>query len=214
MAAEEFDEANVILVTFGEGDGPYEAMTALNELDSQKQIEVVEAGVVTRGEDGRVQVKDEVADYDVPGTAGGGIIGLLVGILGGPLGVLIGGTTGVLIGAMFDLADSDDTHSILAEMSKRVRPGSTAVLAEVVEPSNEVIDTAMARLGGTVVRQSVYSVETEIAVAEEAQRKAQHEARKELRDARHKKTHDQVNAKIEQLKSKLHGQDRAAPTGA
>ncbi len=214
MAAEEFDAANVILVTFGEGNGPYDAMTALSELDSQKQIEVVESGVVTRSEDGRVQVKDEVADYDVPGTAGGGIIGLLVGILGGPLGVLIGGTTGVLIGAMFDLADSDDTHSVLAEMSKRVKPGSTAVLAEVVEPSPEVIDSAMARLGGTVVRQSVYSVETEIAVAEEAQRKAAREARKELRDARHQKTHDQVHAKVEELKSKLHGQKKAAPTSA
>ena len=124
MAAEEFDAANVILVTFGEGNGPYDAMTALSELDSQKQIEVVESAVVTRSEDGRVQVKDEVADYDVPGTAGGGIIGLLVGILGGPLGVLIGGTTGVLIGAMFDLADSDDTHSVLAEMSSGSSPGA------------------------------------------------------------------------------------------
>ena len=88
------------------------------------------------------------------------------------------------------------------------------MLAEVVEPSPEVIDSAMARLGGTVVRQSVYSVETEIAVAEEAQRKAAREARKELRDARHQKTHDQVHAKVEELKSKLHGQKKAAPTSA
>jgi hypothetical protein len=100
MADDVSDEENVILVTFGEGGGAYEAMTALNELDSQKHVKVVTSAVVTRGDDGQIEVKDEVADYDVPGTAGGGIVGLLIGILGGPLGVLIGGATGVLVGSL------------------------------------------------------------------------------------------------------------------
>jgi uncharacterized membrane protein len=212
MANDAFDAENVILVTFGEGGGAYEAMTALNELDSQKQVKVVTSAVVTRGDDGQIEVQDEVADYDVPGTAGGGIVGLLIGILGGPLGVLIGGATGVLVGSLFDLADADETHSVLAEMSKKVETGSTAVLAQVVEPSPEVIDTAMAGLSGTVTRQSVYAVETEIAIAEEAQRQAKQAARKELREARHQKTRAQVHAKVEELKAKLHRREQPAPT--
>ena len=209
-----YDAENVILVTFGADGNPYEAMTALNELDSQKQVQVVSAAVVSRGEDGQIEVKDETADYDLPGTAAGGILGLLIGILGGPLGVLIGGSYGVLVGSLFDVADSDDTHSVLAEMSKQVGPGTTAVLAQVVEPSHEVIDSAMARSHGTVIRQSVYEVESEIAAAEDAQRKADREARKELREAREKKTREQVDTKIEELKGKLHHQKQAAHTGA
>ena len=214
MADEGFDAENVILVTFREGGRAYEAMTALGELDSQKQIEVVSAAVVTRGEDGQIQVKDETADYDLPGTAAGGILGLVIGILGGPLGVLIGGSYGLLVGSLFDAADSDDTQSVLAEMSKRIEPGSTAVLAEVVEPSYEVIDTAMARLSGSIVRQSVYALESELAAAEEAQRKAKAAARKELREARHEKTREQVDAKMEELKAKFHRSEKAAHTSA
>jgi hypothetical protein len=49
-------------------------------------------------------------------------------------------------------------------------------VAEVVEQSAEVIDTAMAQLGGTVVRRSVDEVEAEIAAAARAQREAKRKA--------------------------------------
>ena len=55
------------------------------------------------------------------GTASGGLIGLLVGIIGGPLGVLIGGTTGVLVGSLFDIDDAETTESVL---SRHLEAGS------------------------------------------------------------------------------------------
>ena len=93
----------------------------------------------------------------------------------------------MLIGSLFDIDDRDDTESMLSDMSKSVVVGRTALLAEVTEQSSEVIDTAMARLGGTVIKRSVDEVEAEIAAAEKAQRQAKKEARKELHKARHKK---------------------------
>jgi hypothetical protein len=66
-----------------------------------------------------------------------------------------------------------------------------------------VIDTAMARLGGQVLRRPVVDVEEEIAAAQEAQRKAKREARKELRNARTEKHKEDAHAKVEELKSKL-----------
>src|SRR4051794_1299108 len=64
---------NVIVVSFADDSKAYDALTALEGLDSQGQLEVIDVAVVTRAEDGRVQVKDDVAD-DVPvGTAGGGV---------------------------------------------------------------------------------------------------------------------------------------------
>ena len=84
-------------------------------------------------------------------------------------------------------------------------PGNrTALLAQVTEQSPEVVDTAMARLGGDVLRRPQVEVEDEIAAAQEAQRKAKHEARKELQKERLKKNKEAAHAKVEELQAKLH----------
>ncbi len=205
---------NVIVVNFTDDGSAYEALTNLKELDSQGQINVVEAAVVTRGDDGRIHITDQVGDERLAGTASGGIVGLLIGVLGGPFGVLLGGATGLLVGSLYDIADADDTDSVLSEVSKTVQAGRNAVLAQVVEQSPEVVDTAMARLSGTVVRRSVYEVEAEIAAAQEAQREAKQEARKKLREARHEKRQEDAHAKVQELKAKLHLGDNVPAASA
>jgi uncharacterized membrane protein len=198
---------NVLVVTFGENPADdanaYQALTDIKQLDSQHQIEIAGAVVISRDLDGRVEVKSEVGNDPYLGTASGGMIGLLVGIIGGPLGVLLGGATGVLVGSLFDISEVETTESVLSEISKQVHPTRMAVLAQVTEQSPDVIDTAMARLGGEVLRRPVVDVEQEIAAAHEAQWEARREARKELRKARVEKSKEDAHAKVEELKSKL-----------
>jgi ABC-type lipoprotein release transport system permease subunit len=67
------------------------------------------------------------------------MLGLLLGIIGGPLGVLIGGTYGLLVGSLFDLDEAERTESVLSEISASVRPGHTALRAQVTEHSPEVV---------------------------------------------------------------------------
>jgi uncharacterized membrane protein len=117
--------------------------------------------------------------------------------------VLLGGTYGALVGSLFDIDDVETTDSVLHEISKQVHATRTAVLAQVTEQSPEVIDTAMARLGGQVMRRPVFELEQEIAAAQDAQRKAEREARKELHRARVEKTKVDAHAKVEELRSKL-----------
>ena len=208
MSPDYFSPDNVLVVSFGEDPendtNAYQALTELKQLDSQGQIKIAGAAVVTRDPDGRVDVKSEVGNDPYVGTASGGMIGLLLGIIGGPLGVLLGGTYGTLVGSLFDIDDVATTESVLGEISKQVQPTRTAVLAQVTEQSPEVIDTAMARLGGEVMRRPVFEVEQEIAAAQDAQREAEREAHNELHKARVEKTKDDAHAKVEELKSKLH----------
>jgi uncharacterized membrane protein len=203
-----FSPGNVLVVTFGEDPendkNAYQALTDLKQLDSQDQIKIAGAAVIARDLDGRVDVKSEVGEDPYVGTASGGTIGLLVGIIGGPLGVLLGGATGVLVGSLFDISEVETTESVLSEISKQVHPTRMAVLAQVTEQSPEVIDTAMARLGGEVLRRPAADVELEIAAAHEAQWEAKREARKELQKARVEKSKEDAHAKVEELKSKLH----------
>ena len=204
MAADGFDGHNVIAVSFEDDRSAYKALSILKELEAQHRLRVQEAVVVARGEDGQVVAKDRVESSDLPATAGGGLLGLLIGVIGGPLGVLVGGTYGLFVGSMFDLYDAGEADTALGAISGSVKVGQTALLAVVDEPSTEVVAAAMADLGGTVARRSVADVEAEIAAAEDAERKAKQEARKELH--RQRREHDKaaVNAKVAELKAKLH----------
>jgi uncharacterized membrane protein len=195
---------NVLAINFTEDGEAYEALTTLKELDDQGQVALEGAAVVMRHEDGTIAIKDEVGDIGYQGTATGGIVGLVVGILGGPIGVLLGGATGVLIGSLFDMDDLDETDSVLSKMSRTMRVGHPSVVAEVDEQSPEVIDAAIHRLGGTMLRLPLSDVEAEIAAAEEAQRAATREARKKLQEERRNERKEKVQEKIAELKSKLH----------
>ena len=128
------------------------------------------------------------------------MIGLLVGIIGGPLGVLLGGATGVMVGS---LLTSMMPRPPVVSVGLEAGSPSRTVLAQVTEQSPEVIDIAIARLGGEVLRRPVVDVEEEIAAAQEAHRKAKREARKELPKARTEKHKEDAHAKVEELKSKL-----------
>ena len=204
------DGHNVIAVSFEDDHEAYHALTLLKELASQQRVGVQEAVVVVRGEDGQLVQKDGTGATYLAGTASGGLLGLLLGIIGGPFGILIGGATGLMVGSLFDLADYEETDSALGAISSSVQAGRTALLAEVVEPSPEVVDAAMSGVGGTVLRRPVAEVVAEIAVAEEAERKARREARKELISSRHEHDKAAVHTKIEQLKAKVqHGHSSA-----
>ena len=195
--------ASVIAVSFAQSSSAYEALSNLKELDGQQQVSVHGTAVLERGQDGQLAVKDHVGDSHLHATGTGGLIGLLIGLLAGPFGILIGGLTGLLIGSLFDIEDEADEGSVLAAIAKTVRPGQTVLIALVSEPSDEVVDAAMSRLGGTVVRHTVEDVEAEIAGADQAQRAAKREARAQLRAQREQHLHDEVHAKLEALKAKL-----------
>jgi uncharacterized membrane protein len=215
MSTTVLNENNVIAVSFEKDDSAYAGLARLKQLETDGQIELRGAAVVQRDADGRVTAKETAGKEEWEGTAAGGLIGLLVGILGGPLGVLIGGATGVLIGSLFDLEDTADTESVLAALSQEVRPGHDTLLVELREPSDhQVVDGVMESRSGSVLRRSVADVEAEIAAAEKAQHEARNEARKKLHHEREEKHKEQVEAEVAELKAKLPSRREKAPAGA
>jgi uncharacterized membrane protein len=214
MAVQRDLRDDLIVVNFNEDKAAYEALTKMKQLESQGQISLRAAAVVVRAEDGTIAVKDEVSGNKLEGTATGGIVGLLIGILGGPFGILIGGATGLVIGALFDAEDEEQTESVLSQFSSAARVGHPVVLAQVSEPSAEIVDDAMSQLSGTVLRRPTAAVEAEIDAAAEAQRIAKKKARKALRKKRREKHEAEVHTRIEELKSKMHPHRQASPEEA
>jgi uncharacterized membrane protein len=210
LEAQGWGAYRVIAVYFEDDRNAYNALTQLKELQSQHRIAIEEAVVVVREHNGQVVEQDRVAGVRLPNTIGGGLTGLLIGIIGGPLGMLIGSASGLFVGSLFDSADITDTETALGAISSAVQVGQTSLLAVVSEQSPEAIDAAMSDLGGTVLRRPVAEVEAEIAAAEKAERKAKREARKEL--ARSHREHDRVavEMKLNDLKTKL-GRSQKTP---
>ena len=170
---------NVIGVRFSDDANAYKALTTLAELDRKGEVKLTGAAVVSRERDGHVVTKDAVGDTGlVEKSAFGGVLGLLIGSIAGPLGALLVGAAGVMTGALIDQDDSADTTSALDAMSRCARVGHTALLAEVGESNPEVIDATMAGLGGTVERKRLDEVKAEIAGAAAAERAGRDESRR------------------------------------
>ncbi len=197
-------DENVITTTFSEDSKAYEALARLKELAADGQIDLHDAGVVERAQDGTLHVRDESGNEDDGlATLTGGTIGLLIGILAGPLGVLLGGAMGLLAGAIIDAEDDEETDSVLEHISRSIDKGETAVLADVGESGPVAVDAVMAALDGRVTRYARIDVEAEIAGAEEAAHKARVKARKELHHQRREATVEKVQAKLRELRERL-----------
>jgi uncharacterized membrane protein len=197
-------DENLILVTFGDESHAYEGLAKVKQLETTNQLALREAAVVQRSDTGLLSLGDESEiDPDV-GALSGGFIGLLVGILGGPIGVLFGGAIGFVAGSLYDVDETEETDSVLERIARNIPNGSTALVAAVGEDGPAAIDGAMHGLGGSVSRYVRSDVESEVAAADKAARNARRQARKQLRRSRRDAVREKVQAKLDGLRAKLH----------
>jgi uncharacterized membrane protein len=160
---------NVIVVQFDEPSKAYQALSELNRVGREGRVDVKSAVLLERSEDGKVRTpegSDNAAGFYL---ASGGLLGMLVGALGGPVGMLLGGSIGAMGGSVGELARADDQDVALQAIGERILPESPALVAEVTEPAEEVIDGAMAALGGKVTRRPASDVYAEVVATEDAE---------------------------------------------
>jgi uncharacterized membrane protein len=194
---------NVIAVSFPERSKAYQALSELKGAALEGRVEVLSAGVVTRDEQGRLDAPEGGDAVAGAATVGGSLIGLMIGVIGGPIGMLFGWTGGLLVGAAFDIRRADQTEGVLGEISRQIPVNGTALVAEVNEYAIEVVDTLVAEHGGDVYRRPADIVLDELEVAEEAYRTAQKEAAKAARSQRWAERRQNAQERLAALKSKL-----------
>jgi len=207
----------MIVTVFNDERGAYEGAKALRALHAEGSITEYAEAVITKDLNGKVSIKQE-SDPGLAGTAVGLATGSLIGLLGGPVGLAAGAATGMLSGSLYDVAQAGVGEDFLSEVSRRLTPGTTAVVAEIDEDWVTPLDTRMEALGGVVFRRARgefidAQIEKELAAdkAEVAALKAERdqavgEARAKLQakiDARKgqlKARHDKLNEKIAEIK--------------
>jgi uncharacterized membrane protein len=198
------DMENVVVVRFGEPSSAYQALSVLKECDADGRIGLQSAAVVERTSQGELRVPEDADNVGPVGVASGSLIGMLIGVLGGPVGVLIGWGAGALMGGAFDLDRVETSDEALGVLGRAIPPGSTALIASVTEPAVEVIDGEMKKLGGEVTRRSAADVMDELEAAEDAAAAASREARRAVRQKKKAEVKASYDERVGKLKEKLH----------
>ena len=158
---------NVIALPFPTADQAEEAVRALQELHRSGEIRLEGVAVIQRTDDGGAVALEHGETSQLRGTAGGGVIGALIGLFAGPFGLLLGGATGAVVGSLVDVADIESSEDVLRWLARAVPEDHTAAMAVVEEPTPAAVDALASERGVTVLRRPRATVELEIAEAEE-----------------------------------------------
>jgi len=141
----------ILVVVFENESKAYEGSQALREMEIEGSIHLYAKAVIIRDADGKVQVKQS-SDLGAAGTAGGLVIGALIGLFGGATVAAIGAGTGMFGGFLYDMAHLGVGQDYLDGVGKSLKPGKAAVVAEIWEDWILPVDTKMEALGGVVFR--------------------------------------------------------------
>jgi len=144
----------MLVVIFNDESKAYEAADTLESLKDEGAIGLTGEWVLMRQEGGDVSIVK--TDDTLPeGTMGGTVVGGLIGLLGGPIGLTIGAVGGAAAGATADMARARLDQDFVADVSKTLAPGKTALVAEIDEDEPEAVDTRMNALSGQIFRRDL-----------------------------------------------------------
>jgi uncharacterized membrane protein len=158
----------VIVAAFDTQNQAYDTARALQQLHDRDTIKLVRAAIITKDDKGNLSIPDTKHLGSAWGLLGGGIMGALVGALLGPVGAAagaaataaaagaaIGGATGAYVGATADLVDLGLSEAFIEEVSYNLKPGHSALIAEVGEGSTEPVDAAVTQHHGRIYREEL-----------------------------------------------------------
>lgn len=142
-------EPTLIAVKFDEQLMAQELLLAFARLAKRNDIDIEDAAMVAKEEDGKIRLRQTRDVMPGQGAASGGWVGALVGIIGGPLGVLAGGALGAAAGGLFaKLRDVgiDDEH--MKEMGEQLDRDSAALFVLLNEYDVTAVAMELRRFDG------------------------------------------------------------------
>ncbi|CAM5210488.1 hypothetical protein OURE66S_01657 [Oligella ureolytica] len=202
---------NIVLAVFKVESEAYQAMTELRQ-EPIRVGSVVSQAILVSNQDERIKIEDsfdtgvETRDDTIKGTW----IGALVGIIGGPLGILLGLSTGGLIGYTMDLSDLKKNLKLMNNIADKLGDNQFAIIALTQESEVDAVnsklskfDVEIERFDAAEVRQEIKRIEEfQESVEKETKRKASEERKEELKD-KLEDIRDEIKEQFEKLKDKF-----------
>jgi uncharacterized membrane protein len=148
---------NLVFTIFAAEDKAAEGLQKLHDLDQLGDISVYNVQLIKKNADHSITVLQSEGRDASNLPAAGAVTGSLVGALAGPVGMAIGMMTGVMAGA----ADEDDYDEVYEEFldkaKARLVPGAFALVMDVAEDAEPLIDGYMTACEGIIFRTPIDS---------------------------------------------------------
>ena len=193
---------NLILVNYKVESEAYQALSELKRDTSNANYTLSQAAIVKK-ENGTLNIMDGFVNGGTTGddTWKGSLIGSLVGIFGGPLGVLLGGSMGMLIGGAVDANDMAENASLLEKAGDSILDGETAIILLAQEEYETALTAKLNNFDVSITRFDAAEVAAEVEHAREVEKQMAKEAREKLRAERSETFKETVAKKSEELKN-------------
>lgn len=117
--------SELLVLVFDDEEGALQMRDKLLEIRQQRMLQLADAAVVVRQQDGKVKVK-QLTNLVGGGAFGGAFWGLLVGLIFAVpiLGLAVGAAAGALAGGLADYGISD---KFIKEVGDTIEPGHSAL---------------------------------------------------------------------------------------
>ena len=191
---------NIVAVLFRNESEGFQAITELRQAAVADKYTILQMALIKR-QGQSISVCDSFDSGIQTGNNVmiGGLTGALIGILGGPIGVLLMGSYGMLAGSLTGSAEAMDNAALIEMVSSKLLDGETALIALAEEAGEADLDARLGKFDVEIARFDAAVVAEEVEEAQKIQKEMDKMARKELREvkkAERKKNIEEKRAKI------------------
>ena len=131
----------------------------------------------------------------------GGLIGALMGVAGGPLGMVLMGGYGALVGSAIDWSDAAANASMMEHVLGCVGEDEPVLIAVVQEKDESAFDKNFEKFDADITRFDAAEVAEEVAEAQRIQEEMARQAKKQLREAKKQDRKQKIEERREKIKS-------------
>lgn len=153
--------SDLVCIAYDKPDTADAVLNELRMLQAEHLIDLEDACVVIRDDNGKVHLKQSVSLVAMGASSGamwGGLMGLLVGLLflnpliGWAAGIAIGAGSGAHSGSLADYGINDD---FIKSVGSSITKGTSALFVLVRSVNVDKVLTEVGKFGGTVLKTSL-----------------------------------------------------------
>ncbi|MGA6926961.1 MAG: DUF1269 domain-containing protein [Desulfosarcina sp.] len=129
--------SDLVAIVFKDETTAFEMRTELAKMQKEYLIEMEDAVVVTKGDDGKAKLHQAV-NLTTAGAVGGGFWGMLIGMifLNPLIGMAAGAGAGALSGKLADIGINDQ---MMKEMAASFQPGTSALFVLIKKSTGDKV---------------------------------------------------------------------------